>query len=43
VEEDGLEGVLFVQQLRTEGQTGIVARAQNERARTLCQDNSYKL
>jgi hypothetical protein len=29
VEEDGIEGALFVQQLRTEKQTGNVASAQN--------------
>jgi hypothetical protein len=33
VEEDGVEGALFVQQLRTEKQTGYVASAQNGCAR----------
>jgi hypothetical protein len=34
VKEDGVEGALFVQQLRTEKQTGNVASAQNGCART---------
>jgi hypothetical protein len=33
VEEEGVEGALFVQQLRTEKQTGNVASAQNVYAR----------
>jgi hypothetical protein len=32
--EDGIEGVLYVQQLRTEKQTGNIASAQNGYART---------
>jgi len=34
VEENGWEGVLFAQQLRTEEQTGNVASARNGCART---------
>jgi hypothetical protein len=43
VEEDGMEGALFVQQLRTEKQTGNVASAQNGCARAGYQDISNKM
>jgi hypothetical protein len=42
VEEDGLEGVLFVQDLGTE-QTGNVASAENDVQEPHCQDNSNQM
>jgi hypothetical protein len=40
MEEDKVEGVLFVQQLRTEEQTGMLPVLRKGMQEPLCQDNS---